>query len=128
MPTVRDILPQGGFMNKFDLKSGYHHLLIRPSFQKSLGFSWLGCSYVFRGLLFGLSPAPFTFTKLFRPLLAHWRKQGMGIAVYLDHGLIWGNSARECEDNSAIVRRDLRLAGFTVAEEKSSWLPCQKIV
>lgn len=38
-------------------------------------------------LAFGLSSAPYLFTKLFKPLLRKWRSETKGIVVYLDDGL-----------------------------------------
>ena len=38
--------------------------------------------------LFGLSTAPYVFTKLLKPLEKHWRLQGISIAIFLDDG--WG--------------------------------------
>ena len=78
-------------MFSFDVKSGYHHVLMWPPHQFFLGFSWFYKGktryFCFRVLPFGLSSAPYVFTKLFRPLVAYWRKQGIHIVVYLDDGL-----------------------------------------
>ncbi|KHJ78691.1 hypothetical protein OESDEN_21686, partial [Oesophagostomum dentatum] len=79
-------------------------------------------------LPFGLSSAPMIFTKLMRPLLAKWRSHGHKIAVYLDDGLIWSNTAHRCEESIEVVKKDLEDAGFVVAEEKSTWVPVQKII
>ena len=38
-------------------------------------------------LPFGLSPAPYIFTKIFKPLQKSWRSQGTPIAIFLDEGL-----------------------------------------
>ena len=67
-----------GFQLKFDMKSGYHHVDICPDHQHFLGFqSPLNSTkmryFCFTVLPFGLSSAPYMFTKLFRPLVAHWR-------------------------------------------------------
>ena len=61
----------------FDLKSGYHHVEIDPQYHKYLGFSWSihGVQRYFRFtvLPFGLSSAPWIFTKIMKPLVTHWR-------------------------------------------------------
>ncbi|KAK6755446.1 hypothetical protein RB195_014047 [Necator americanus] len=67
------------------------------------------------------------FTKLMRPLLAKWRSQGISIAVYLDDGLIWSDSAHRCNEFVQVIREDLDNAGFRVAEEKCTWIPLQKL-
>ena len=56
------------FLFKFDLKSGYHHLVIFEPHQKYLGFAWeMGDElnyFVFTVLPFGLATACYAFTKL----------------------------------------------------------------
>ncbi len=71
----------------FDLRSGYHHVDIHPDFVKYLGFSWIFNGirrfFVFRVLVFGLSPAPFVFTKMLRNLVLYWRSLGIKIVIYI---------------------------------------------
>ena len=42
--------------------------------------------FMFTVLPFGLSSALYIFTKLLRPLVKHWRSQGIRVVVYLDDG------------------------------------------
>ena len=71
------------YMFSFDLKSGYHHVEIASEHQTFLGFSWKfhqaeGCQYfAFSILPFGLSTAPYIFTKCVPPLEKYWRLQGV---------------------------------------------------
>ena len=64
-------------MFSFDLKSAYHHVEISQEYQTYLGFSWKTSNsgdeifYVFTVLPFGLSTAPYVFTKLLKPLEKH---------------------------------------------------------
>ena len=72
------IFDQGFHLFKFDLKSGYHHIEIFPAHRKFLTFAWdFGTGSIryfhFCVLLFGLSSAPFIFTKMFKSLLKSWR-------------------------------------------------------
>ena len=68
---------KGSYMFFFDLKSCYHHVEISQEYQTYLGFSWKASDskderfYVFTVLLFGLSTAPYVFTKLLKPLEKH---------------------------------------------------------
>ncbi|KAK6725596.1 hypothetical protein RB195_004113 [Necator americanus] len=127
LAKVLPLSPRGGFMANFDLKSGYHHVKIHPHWTKFLGFKWRGRYFAFLVLPFGLSTAPMVFTKLMRPLLAKWRSQGISIAVYLDDGLIWAESAHRCNECVQVVREDLYNAGFLVVEEKCTWISLQKL-
>ena len=68
--------------------------------------------FCFRVLLFGLSSAPYIFTKFFRPIVAYWRQQGIHIVVYLDDGLGEAPSYQIALDHSTKVKSDLVRSGF----------------
>lgn len=127
MRTALYFLREGGFMFKFDLKSGYHHVEIHPSHRKFLGFSWKfngKLSYfTFNCLPFGLSSAPFIFTKVVRPLVKKWRSEGKNIVVFLDDGLGFADTKSEAKLASDSVRSDLIAAGFVPNVQKSVWTP-----
>jgi len=79
-------------MFTFDLKSGYHHVEIFPEHRKYLSFAWTFSSghtrfFQFSVVPFGLSSAPYLFTKLLKPLVKKWRSEAKSIVVYLDDGL-----------------------------------------
>ena len=75
--TVFDLFQLGYFFFTFDFKSGYHHVEIFPDHRQYLGFSWKFGSvvkyFVFTVLPFGLSSAPYIFSKLVRSLVNYWR-------------------------------------------------------
>ena len=122
---------KGSYMFSFDLKSGYHHVEISQEYQTYLGFSWEASDsgdeifYVFTVLPFGLSTAPYVFTKLLKPLEKHWRLQGISLAIFLDDG--WGTvqDREDCRATALAIRNDLGSAGFIVNDEKSVWEPTQ---
>ena len=97
------------FVFSFDLKAGYHHVDIFPDHRKFLAFSWhfaTNCVryFQFTVLPFGLSSAPFIFTKLINPLEAFWRLQGIPIAIFFDDGVGAGSSCDIAESNGSVVR------------------------
>ena len=81
----------------------------------------------FTVLPFGLSSAPHMFTKILNPLEKHWRYQGIYIPVFLDKG--WGieKDSQVCSIVADAVRTDLFKAGFVTNEDKSVWIPCQRL-
>ena len=83
---AKQLISQNGYMFKFDIKQGYHHIDILDEHQEYLGFSWFLRGkkryFVFTVLPFGLSSAPFIFTKVMRELLKHWRKNLIKIAIF----------------------------------------------
>ena len=80
------------YLFSFDLKSGYHHVDVFELHRQFLGFQWevqgLPQFYFFTVLPFGLATACYAFTKLLRPLVEYWRKQGLRILLYLDDGIV----------------------------------------
>ena len=75
------------YLYKFDLKSGYFHIDICPSHMTYLGFSWNSKFYCYTVLPFGLSSAPYIFSKCLRPMVKFWRQNCIKIVLYLDDGL-----------------------------------------
>ena len=68
------VMSKGYYLFKFDLKSGYHHMEIFPEHRKFLAFAWdFGDGvleyFQFAVVPFGLSSAPYLFTKLLKPVL-----------------------------------------------------------
>ncbi|RCN33093.1 reverse transcriptase [Ancylostoma caninum] len=118
MTKAIDILSNADFLATFDFKSGYHHISIHPGYQKFFGFSWRERFYVFKVLPFGFTSAPFIFTKVFKPLLARWRKWGINMCLYLDDGLVCGKSGHEVSRAIEVIKEDLNRAGVTLALDK----------
>ncbi|XP_067654066.1 uncharacterized protein [Haliotis asinina] len=129
--TALDFVQDTGFMFKFDLKSGYHHIDIHSSQQQYLGFAWNANGiiryYCFTVLPFGLTSAPYIFTKCIRPLVTYWRRQSIHIVVYLDDGFGYARSKDLCSSHSDIVRDTLEQSGFVVNIEKSVWHPVTEL-
>lgn len=110
-------------MFKFDLRSGYHHIEIHKDCHKYLGFSWQfenGIKYfLFAVLPFGLSTAPYCFTKTLKPLITKWRSEGKRVVLFLDDGLGMGSNFEIAQCMSISVKRDLIKAGLVPNDEKS---------
>ena len=118
-------------MFSFDLKSGYHHIDIFEPHRQFLGFCWdQGDSrqlYMFTVLPFGLATACYAFTKILRPLVKHWRSQGLRAILYLDDGIIAVSGRDAAAQASHKVRQDLRDAGLVEHIDKCNWIPVQQI-
>ena len=65
LKDLKDILREGDYMCKIDLKDAYSIPLDKGS-QKYVRFPWQGNLYEFQCLMFGLGPAPRVFTKLLK--------------------------------------------------------------
>ena len=125
------LLEKGDYMFTFDLKSGYHHVDIRPVQYRYLGFSWergnTAQFYVFTVLPFGLATACYIFTKLLRPLVKLWRGSGAKTVMYLDDGIGAAAGKENTKRVSCLVRGTLKKAGFVTHNEKSHWEPASTV-
>ncbi|EFP11202.1 hypothetical protein CRE_30766 [Caenorhabditis remanei] len=125
--TVWPFLSEACYAATFDFRSGYHHIKISEASSDLLAFSLSDPPsspfLKFNALPFGLSTAPWLFTKIFRPLVGRWRAAGINIFLYLDDGLILAKTREEAERAVRMVREDLKAAGVCVAEDKSNWVP-----
>ncbi|CAC5375034.1 unnamed protein product [Mytilus coruscus] len=110
---------------KFDLKSEYFHYGVCTKQQTYLGFCWNNKFYCFTVLAFGLSSAPYLFTKCLRPIVKYWRENGVDIVLYLDDGLKMGKNKQEASECSSFVKTSLLEAGFLINMDKSIFEPVQ---
>ena len=77
-----------------------------------LKFRWEGQTWQFRALPFGLSSAPYVFTKLLKPVVSTLRKLGIRVILYLDDMLIISRSQEETRRNLATTVELLIALGF----------------
>ena len=77
---------------------------------------------------FGLSSAPYIFTKGLRPLVKFWRFNGVKIVVFLYNGCGKGESLQIAKGHSSFVQTSLSNAGFMANSSKSLWEPTQSLV
>ena len=134
LALAKEVLRPNDYLFKFDLKSGYHHVEIFPPHRKFLSFAWnfdnkFNVRYFqFCVLPFGLSSAPYIFTKLLKPLSSSLRSLGVPIFIFLDDGLGKGSSLIQAKINSLKTRSLLLKLGFLPNEEKSVWEPVPSII
>ena len=67
--SVIDVMLSQQWMASVDLKDAYFHIGVVPAHCQYLGFHWVGQSYQFRALPFGLTSAPRVFTEILAPLV-----------------------------------------------------------
>ena len=111
------------FMAKLDLKDAYYLVSVHPEFRKYLRFRFRDMLYEFTCLPFGLCTAPYTFTKLLRPVIASFRKKGLKSVIFLDDFLLIGNSREDCVRNVEITCTSLFRLGFLFSPDKCQFPP-----
>lgn len=121
--TVKRILNKGYFMASIDLKDAYYTISIARSDRKYLRFLFEDVLYEFRCLPFGLSTAPYTFTKIMKPVISYLRELGFLSVNYLDDLLLLGKSYEVCLENIQVTCNLLESLGFIINRKKSEMKP-----
>ena len=125
--TILPFLHEGCFMTSLDLKDAYFSIPMNDSDRKYLRFLWRNVLYEFQCLCFGLSPAPFYFTKVMKPVFSRLRKEGVLCSYYIDDSVFLdGNSDSLCRSTYKAWGL-LSSLGFIVNEKKSSLEPSTRI-
>ena len=73
-------------------------ILVWEDHRKYFHILWQRSMYEFHCLPFGLSSASWVFTKLLRPVLAHLRRQGIRLIMYMYDMLVMAQSKVELEE------------------------------
>ena len=129
--TALNYFKKGGYMYNFDLRDGYHHLMIHPDFQTYLGFCICldgvptYCCYVVG--CFGLADLPFLFSKVYRPLVRHWRSLSIPGIMFLDDGGFFEADYDSAVVHSEHVKKDIVRSGSIFSIKKSNFTPSQKM-
>lgn len=123
-----DLIREGMFFSKIDLKDAYLHIPIHKNYQKYLRFMFQRRYYQFKVLPFGLNSAPRVYTKIFRAVIDFLRERGILLIFYLDDILIMSPSSRKlAEEIIPLVEETIIGAGFTINLKKSSLIPSQTV-
>jgi hypothetical protein len=124
---LRDLLKQGDWLVKIDLKDAYLTVPIWKNHQKYLRFLWKDNMLEFACLPFGLATAPRVFTKLMKPVVALLRQWGIRLIIYLDDILIMAESQNLVLHQAASTLNLLESLGFLVNYKKSQLVPSQQL-
>ena len=126
--TAKDLIQEGDWMIKLDLKEAYHSVPVTPDHQRYLAFLWDGKCYVYCVLSFGLGPAPRVFTKITKPILVHIRQNlVIRCVTYSDDLLIFERTKSDCLQKAKKVMTQLQELGFTINIKKSILEPTKQI-
>ena len=106
-----------------DLKDAYLHIPIHPLSRRFLGFQFLGRTFQYKVLPFGLKDSPWVFTRVVATLVGHLRQLGLRLFYYLDDWLLVAESRDLLESHLRTTLLWTRDLGFLVNWEKSSLTP-----
>ena len=123
--SIRESVRQGDWACKVDLADAYFHISIAPAHRKFLRFTHRGQVLQFNRLAFGLSLAPWLFTKVVREFASALRDKGIRLRAYLDDWAVLNQSQSLCESQTTEVVSLAQSLGFQVNWEKSDLVPKQ---
>ena len=98
---LKDILKPGNWMTKIDLKDAYFTIPMTPDQRRLLRFRWQGTTYQFNCLPFGLSSAPWVFTKTTKPIMTILRTMGLRLIIYIDDILLMAETQSTAREHTA---------------------------
>ena len=124
---LKDTLKPGDWMTKVDLKDAYFMIPIASNHRRLLRFQWKGKTYQFNCLPFGLSSAPWVFTKTTRPVVAILRSIGLRVIIYIDDILIMADTPTMAREHTAGLIFLLENLGFIINYPKSLLTPTQEL-
>ncbi len=129
LPSLKQILPsisKDTWMCSVDLKNAYYHIPIHKDHRKYLVFRVGQQLYQFNVLPFGLTSAPFIFTRILKTVVYTLNKQSSTVIAYLDDFLLLAQGCDIFQARDHTLRL-LTSLGFIVGD-KSQLSPSQRIV
>ena len=125
--NVRALIARNDYMAKIDIKHAYFHVPVAVEFRKYLKFRFNSKLYEFTSLPFGLSLAPWLFSKLMKPVVTYLRDGNFINSIFLDDIWLAGSNYENCKANVVATIGLLESLGFVVNYEKSITDPCRVI-
>ena len=130
MDTLKDVIPvisSNCYFASLDLKDAYFSVYVQPQDRDWFRFLWNGGHYRFTCMPQGFASAPRVFTKLLKPVIAHFRALGMIASCYIDDCIFMANSAEELIRNVGYAMWVFDCLGLTINVAKSSLVPSQEM-
>ena len=126
--SIRRSLPRDAWVTSIDLVDAYFHIPIHRGYRKFLRFQTRDRIYQFWALPFGLSPAPWVFTKIMTEIKMLVHVMGINLCQYLDDWLIYSPSHDQCLRDTVQVLNLCHTMGLLIHDKKLELIPTQKFL
>ena len=128
--SLRWLAQPNDWQFSLDLAAGYWQIDTHSDAWPYLGCSWRGRYFYFKVLPFGLTSAPWCFTKVMRVVVEEIRSRGVPVLPYIDD--FWFGLSASLSEQSRIFVRDWVLsvfssAGLTIQLSKSHLTPTRRL-
>ena len=130
MEHLGKILPnvwQQMWATSLDIVDAFLAVLIAKAFQKFFCFNFNGQTYMFLRMPFGLTIAPWAFSRLMRPVKSFLRRWGVTISSFIDDFLNLAITKDLAIQHNFWTKSLLTWLGFAINKKKSQQNPCQII-
>lgn len=127
LAQLRRVIQPLDYLVSLDLSDAYLHVPIHPDSQHLLRFILGGQHYQWASLPFGISWAPWLFTRITTPIRVFLQLRGICIPMYLDDFLLFGADSHLLREQLLFTRRLLRHLGWLVNLEKSDLTPSRRL-
>lgn len=107
-------------MGTLGLKDANFMVPIVAACKQYLRFQFRGVTFEFNCLPFGLNTAPYVFTKIMKPVIAHHLRDYL---IYLDDFWLVESSYSSCLHNIKTTCRLLKQLDFIINVPKSKFVP-----
>ena len=126
--SIQRSLPRGTWVTSIDLVDAFFHIPIHRGYRKCLRFQTRDTIYQFRVLPFGLSPAPWVFTKIMTEIKMQVHVMGINLCQCLDDWLIYSPSHDQCLRDTVQVLNLCHTMGLLSHDKNSELIPKQKFL
>ena len=125
--VIRPLIKPNAWMTSLDLSDAYLHVPIAPDHWKFLRFQLEDRHFEWMVLPFGISWAPWLFTRLTNPVAAFLHKRSISISFYLDDAIMFAEEKPQLLLDVQFTLRCLHQLGWLVNEQKSELVPTRRL-
>ena len=118
---------QSMWATSLDITDAFLAVMINKVFQKYFCFHFNGVTYMFLHMPFGLTTAPWAFSRLMRPIKSFLRKWGVTVSSFIDDFLNLASTRDLAKQHTFWTKSVLTWLGFSINEKKSQQTPTQVI-
>uniref|UniRef100_A0ABD2WZD2 Reverse transcriptase domain-containing protein n=1 Tax=Trichogramma kaykai TaxID=54128 RepID=A0ABD2WZD2_9HYME len=124
--TATQLTNKNDYLASIDIKDAYFLVALHKDSRKYVRFTFEDETYEFVCLAFGLSSAPYIFTKLMKAPTKILRTAGYTNVIYLDDYLAIENTPEKCSKNINAALNLFTSLGLIINHEKSELMPVQR--
>ena len=124
---IAPVLPEGLWAITIDIKDAYFHVAMAWWTHKYLAFKLRNRVFVFQMLPFGLSPAPWAFSRVMKPIRKTLSLDEILSHYYLDDWILFGSSVEETNRHGKVFLDLLLRLGLQVNWKKSKLTPSRSL-